>query len=207
MQDGKKISNSGTNFAQHSLSNHSAQCAMLQRSAGASIQSHSHEENIIKRSLGAGHNIINEPHLSIMQLLLVLLYLAILWDILFILSSRYFSTWHQRRTELNKGGRRLQHYPAAAASRVVTHRNSAGKMTLDYLWRRIKAEARHLQRANNLHRTITQAMMETRLQARGQLERDRSLTKTKRLSLMTDPKIDMIRWAARISSDHDPRAK
>ncbi|KAK3696212.1 hypothetical protein RRG08_027655 [Elysia crispata] len=201
-----RVNKSATNITEHTGNNDTT----LQVQHAASIQSWRHGAYINQNTV-ASQKIIQGPHLSIMQLLLALLYVAIVWDIIYVLSHRYFSSWLPggKKTGTGSSRRQLQNQ-AAATSIVVVKKKSSGKMTLDFLWRRIKAEARHLQRLNIQHRTITQAMMETRLQAKSQLERDRSLTKTnmsRRLSMVTDQKIDMVRWAARISSDHDPRAK
>ncbi|RUS90812.1 hypothetical protein EGW08_001431 [Elysia chlorotica] len=205
-QETKLDNQSLTNITEHSDSNDTS------FQDAASVQPWHHAMYPVNQSLVApSPKIIQGPHLSIMILLLGLLYAAILWDILYIVGNRYFASWLPGGRKRGTGGNRRHHQNhTSATSQVTIRKKLAGKMTLDLLWRRIKAEARFLQRVNIQHRSITQAMMETRLQARSQLERDRSLTKTnmsRRLSTVTDHKIDMVRWAARISSDDDPRAK
>ncbi|GFO32140.1 hypothetical protein PoB_005864500 [Plakobranchus ocellatus] len=211
MKEGQKWGRSVANNSQWTTQVHSRHDEIISQSSSVhdTHTFHGISHSGKGASIGFKSN-MQGPHLSIMQLLLTLLYLTIFCDLIYVLGIKYFSPWFSRKIGdgtkykiLHGGGcKRMQNVGASSYSP-----KSEKNLTLDYLWRRIKAEARHLQRVNSQHRTITEAMMETRLKARS-LDRERSISRGKfrRLSI-ADQKIDMVRWAARISADHDPRAK
>ncbi|XP_055874981.1 uncharacterized protein LOC129924469 [Biomphalaria glabrata] len=145
------------------------------------------------------------PSLPVIDLLLFLLYTIIVCDVLYILFVCYVApTTSTARRHLD----RLQ-LVKRAHNGQLNGMNKKKSLTIDNLWKRLKAEARHLKAMNARHRLITLAMMESRLHARS-LERERTLTRSSKTRLddtKEDESITMAQWAARIVAEHDPRRK